>query len=171
MQLFISSHQFSCQLTIHPPLLRSSPGFGPANEATTTLLCPDEVVAGFLCVCVAFWAEIAWSSLACNHDFYYLTVFRGHLDGFPTKMKVICFSVRTLSLISLLRILRSIHFFCQKFASARNLGPLRWTLREMDKKHQDIYGQAPSQSLSIKFSTYSRYTYPYPCHICWQTTP
>ena len=96
MQLFISSHQFSCQLTIHPPLLRSSPGFGPANEATTTLLCPDEVVAGFLCVCVAFWAEIAWSSLACNHDFYYLTVFRGHLDGFPTKMKVICFSVRTL---------------------------------------------------------------------------
>lgn len=50
MQLFISSHQFTCQLTIHPPLLRSSPGFDPANEATTTLLCPDEVVAGFLCV-------------------------------------------------------------------------------------------------------------------------
>ena len=37
MQLFISSHQFTCQLVIHPPLLRSSPGFGPANEATTTL--------------------------------------------------------------------------------------------------------------------------------------
>lgn len=58
MQLFISSHQFTCQFTIHPPLLRSSPGFGPANEATTTLLCPDELsskkppgasmVAGFL---------------------------------------------------------------------------------------------------------------------------
>lgn len=83
-------------------------------------------------------------------------------------MKVICLSVRALSLISLLRIFCSIHVFCQKFTSARNLGPLRWTLREMDKKHQDIYRQASSQSLSIKFSTYKRYTYPYPCHIGWQ---
>ena len=140
--VFISSHQFTCQLvTIHPPLLRSSPGFDPANEATTTLLCPDELSWGgcwiFVCVCgfsgrdcMIFVSMQPWFLLSLPYSEVILMVSpqKWRSSVFPYELFLWSpsygFSVPSMSSV--------------KNSPARNLGPLRWTLREMDKKHQDI---------------------------------
>ena len=112
---------------------------------------------------VAFRAEIAWSSLACNHDFYYLYRIQRSSWWFPHKNEGHLFFPYELFLWS-----PSYGFSVPSISSVKN-SPLQEIWAHSDEpfmrwtKNTKTYRQAPSQSLSIKFSTYSRYTYPYPC--------